>query len=113
MVEINILSRRHDHIVVFIGCIDTTFFTTPAHYPGIWRQTAFKYLVPPDQRPSLAIKVLLHTLDKIALQFMLVLQSQLFHSLLTPGTFFPIRLRTFIASGMYVPGREEGQYFIH
>src|SRR6185437_2437500 len=107
VIEIDVLTRRHDDIVMLFGGIDTAFFAAPAHDRGVGGDTAFEDLVPADDAFAFAVDVFLHALDEPALQLVFVLETELFHPLLTFGAGLPAILGTFVAADVNIRSGKE------
>src|SRR5512139_3280084 len=112
MIEIHMTARRHDHIMILFGSINSSLLTAPAHHYGIRRQSAFQYLIPTDHGLSLAVDIFFHALHKIALQLMLIFQTKISLSLLAFGTNLPTVFRTFISPDMNIFAGKKRDHFI-
>src|SRR6187200_2333742 len=112
MIEVNMCSGSHDHIMILFRCFDTASFTSPTHYCCVLCQAAFKYLIPSDHLLALAVYILFHPLYEITLQFVLVFKIVVLYSFLALWTSFPSAFGTFIPTNMYILRRKKRYYFI-
>ena len=63
--------------------LQTTFGTTPGHYCSVRCQTTVQNFIPTQQVTTMAVQETFHTMDKITLKFVYILQSFLLHTCLT------------------------------
>ena len=82
MIEIAVSSRGHDHIMSHLHRFDAAFRTSPGHDRSSGGKSSVQDLVPADYPPSLRLHETAHAADHIALKFIDILQSLVFHSLL-------------------------------
>ena len=90
---------------------DSTFHPAPAHNGSIGSQATVDNLVPADQLFPFLFQNAFHTMDKVTLQFVFVLQVFHFHASLATRAFVPKTFETFVAPDMDVFIRKQGGYF--
>ena len=97
--------------VAGIGGGNPAFYTAPTHYSGVRREAAFEDFVPADEPAPVAVDEFLDAPDKVALQFVFVLQSLGADALLATRTLLPVVFRHFIAADVNELAGEQRDHF--
>ena len=102
VVEVIKFARSHHHIVARLDGFDAAGSASPRHYGGVRSQTAFENLVPTDDVATLGVDKFLDAVNQIALQFIHVLETFLFHAALAVGARAPSSFAGFVAANVNV-----------
>src|SRR5436305_13428874 len=111
VIEISKISGAHHYFMSHLGCLDTSFHSSPTHDGCAWSESAFKDFIPSHKFFSFAFYNFLQSLFKITLHFFHCFQAFFLHQLFNGRSLFPKILWTLISSHMDVIKREERSYF--
>ena len=101
-IEIEVVARRHDHVMPHASRLDTAILTSPRHHRRLGSQAALQDLIPADQLASLALQEILRLMNHVALQLVHRLHTHLAHQRLALRTAFPSLLARLVATDMHI-----------